>query len=476
MKKFYMILAALLIGSVSFAQKATVLTEKISVPQSNQTRETGWYGATGCQYYYTMEATEGVVIIPSSYTGATTVGDQLTKVKFGCYQYSQDASYNGTSFTLKVYEGLNPDQSLTTQGSTENIEGVLGTCVRTQNITATLNTENEITLTEPYTITSTPYCVVLIANAKTAILCTQTQISNIVALTDYQADPSVLQLTAEPAGNYMMIYPADGEDPATLNENAALLYTDNTRTNIAAFETVVGFQIYIQGSGAYVENSDISAGFMNGETAPYQDAETNITLTAGQSLSVYPYIMNGGPDATSNNVEVNLTFNNNSVYTETYPLSGQYALSTNQFMFIYYWTADETPTENSEFHNDYTLTAAEMDEMNLPATFDVCLTITYAGVDNTPGNNTACLHVTRPTTSVAENLASEVSVYPNPANDMFTVANAEGATIVVVNSLGQVVASIENAASNQTIDASNFANGTYFVKVNESVVKINVVK
>ena len=79
-------------------------------------------------------------------------------------------------------------------------------------------------------------------------------------------------------------------------------------------------------------------------------------------------------------------------------------------------------------------------------------------------------------TSVEESAISAISVYPNPANEMFTVANAEGATIVVVNSLGQVVANIENADANQTIDASNFANGTYFVKVNAEVIKINVVK
>ena len=59
---------------------------------------------------------------------------------------------------------------------------------------------------------------------------------------------------------------------------------------------------------------------------------------------------------------------------------------------------------------------------------------------------------------------------------MVTVANAEGKDIVVINSLGQVVASIENAAENQTIDVSNFANGTYFVKVDAEVVKLNVVK
>ncbi len=79
-------------------------------------------------------------------------------------------------------------------------------------------------------------------------------------------------------------------------------------------------------------------------------------------------------------------------------------------------------------------------------------------------------------TSAEENIAEAISVYPNPTSDMVTIANAEGKDIVVINSLGQVVASIENAAANQTIDVSNFANGTYFVKVDAEVVKLNVVK
>ena len=75
-----------------------------------------------------------------------------------------------------------------------------------------------------------------------------------------------------------------------------------------------------------------------------------------------------------------------------------------------------------------------------------------------------------------ENIAEAIEVYPNPTSSMVTIANAEGKDIVVINSLGQVVASIENAAANQTIDVSSFANGTYFVKVDAEVVKLNVVK
>ena len=79
-------------------------------------------------------------------------------------------------------------------------------------------------------------------------------------------------------------------------------------------------------------------------------------------------------------------------------------------------------------------------------------------------------------TAVNSNIASNISVYPNPANDFVTVANAENANIVIVNMLGEVVANVNNASSNQNIDISKLANGTYFVKVDGEVFKINVVK
>ncbi|MBR3799961.1 MAG: T9SS type A sorting domain-containing protein [Bacteroidales bacterium] len=78
--------------------------------------------------------------------------------------------------------------------------------------------------------------------------------------------------------------------------------------------------------------------------------------------------------------------------------------------------------------------------------------------------------------SVDEMLANAIEVYPNPTNGQINIANAEGQNIVVINTLGQVVASIDNATENQTIDMSGLCEGTYFVKVGTSVVKINVIR
>ena len=72
--------------------------------------------------------------------------------------------------------------------------------------------------------------------------------------------------------------------------------------------------------------------------------------------------------------------------------------------------------------------------------------------------------------------ANEIEVYPNPTSGRISIVNAEGQNVIVVNALGQVVVTVENAAENQTIDLSGLCNGTYFVKVGASVVKVNIIR
>lgn len=68
------------------------------------------------------------------------------------------------------------------------------------------------------------------------------------------------------------------------------------------------------------------------------------------------------------------------------------------------------------------------------------------------------------------------SIYPNPATNNITIVNAENANIEIINALGQVVYASENISSNHTIDISNLSIGTYFVKVNDTVSKVNIVR
>ncbi|MBR5983529.1 MAG: T9SS type A sorting domain-containing protein [Bacteroidales bacterium] len=77
---------------------------------------------------------------------------------------------------------------------------------------------------------------------------------------------------------------------------------------------------------------------------------------------------------------------------------------------------------------------------------------------------------------VDEILEKSIEVYPNPTTGMVNIANAEGKSIIVINTLGQVVAHIDNASDNQTIDLSRLCDGTYFVKVDGNVVKISMIR
>lgn len=77
---------------------------------------------------------------------------------------------------------------------------------------------------------------------------------------------------------------------------------------------------------------------------------------------------------------------------------------------------------------------------------------------------------------VESNDIKSISVYPNPANNVITVDNAENMSISIYNMVGQSIINIENADTKQRIDISDLSNGTYLIKVNSEVIKINVLK
>ena len=70
---------------------------------------------------------------------------------------------------------------------------------------------------------------------------------------------------------------------------------------------------------------------------------------------------------------------------------------------------------------------------------------------------------------LGDNDLSEVSIFPNPANTVLNISNADNATVEVFNVLGQVMMTRSNISVNETLDVSNLAIGTYLVKINDGV-------
>ena len=73
-----------------------------------------------------------------------------------------------------------------------------------------------------------------------------------------------------------------------------------------------------------------------------------------------------------------------------------------------------------------------------------------------------------------------INIYPNPTKGELYITNAENSTIYVYNIIGEVLYSIDNAATVNTIDISSFAEGAYIVRIvsDKYVVtkKINLIK
>ncbi|RMA57737.1 T9SS type A sorting domain-containing protein [Ulvibacter antarcticus] len=66
---------------------------------------------------------------------------------------------------------------------------------------------------------------------------------------------------------------------------------------------------------------------------------------------------------------------------------------------------------------------------------------------------------------VDDNALQGVKIYPNPVTSVLNIQNAEKASIVVFNMLGQTLLSKSDISMNEQIEVSQFSAGTYFVKI-----------
>jgi hypothetical protein len=93
--------------------------------------------------------------------------------------------------------------------------------------------------------------------------------------------------------------------------------------------------------------------------------------------------------------------------------------------------------------------------------------------------NEYCVKIFYSTTGVNEYM-SEVSLYPNPTRDSFTIEGENLQHVLVYNALGQLVYSQECQGDNAVINLGNVETGIYMVKVvtadGDSIQKVSVIR
>ncbi len=188
----------------------------------------------------------------------------------------------------------------------------------------------------------------------------------------------------------------------------------------------------------------------------------------------------------------------NGSYNNDWFISPQITLGTGSSFSVYVrstnatWGQEEYKIAISTTDNDPANFTVLGSQANAPATWtqvtrdlstydgqQVYLAVNYVGTDNYAFmiDN---LQVTTTLTEVEGSSVFETQVFPNPANDQLNVNFAKNANVEVLNNLGQVVLSIDNAMEYNKIDISELNAGSYFVRVKKDTsienYKIIIVK
>lgn len=209
-------------------------------------------------------------------------------------------------------------------------------------------------------------------------------------------------------------------------------------------------------------------GFVDNTTD--QNIITELNLGMSDDLNPFVIMLNNGPDvpAAADSVFLDITI-------EGMPLGSMVMLGSGLASL----TAGVGTILSGQ---NALLTAQEMEEAGLEGSVEFCYTVRIVGTATDPvaSNNSACITVTRGTTCINEIAEGEINVFPNPASTYVTVANAENAQVSVFDMSGRMVANVESASANETINVANLAKGMYIVRIvdgqNVTTKKISIAR
>jgi hypothetical protein len=192
--------------------------------------------------------------------------------------------------------------------------------------------------------------------------------------------------------------------------------------------------------------------------------------------SNYSYQWTGGPNADVwdglgvGTYEITVTDGNGCATTSAVniqePAADQASFTSNvNFLNVQFNNTSTSGTNAWDFGDGNTSSATSpQHNYGLPGTYNVCLTITTAC-----GETETCNTVTvdEDDSSIDENYANYVSVYPNPTNSFvnFYITHPNVKSLVVMDIVGKEVMTSNIVGELTQINIEGFSNGTYFYRL-----------
>jgi len=486
MKKLFTILMAFAMVSIAFAQKgpqerSTLIPNPV---QNTNHQRSGWFGCPD-QNYVTNLTTSQLSIVTFPLSGTLTPGTTIEKVKFVYFDGRQinigtdeepvmvDPNPN---FTIKIFTG--GDLSWMNEETTYTFDEVGGTLAYSQAYVADDNFNQEVTLTNPFTVPADGNVWVAVEN--------------------------------EAATIFGIMYPEDGQGNVFEYPQGASLH-DGIYQDQHYYEcapawwgdaghtfTVNGsyfIQVFVNDGQVYQPTCDWNTVFYTALN-PTDERERLTELVIDEdytdlydSLYIRMGAFNSGPDDFTGKASVRLYIAQTQNPTEEECID---FFSTDDDLWYQFQNPDDGDDPvNSGYGSIWGSEPAslalwaltDMVEAEFVYPYYVHFEVrTDAGEpDPNLDNNHAIMAVTDvPSTGIANNTNNTVSVYPNPANNMTTISNEAGAEIAIFNLAGQNVMTINNANANATIDVTNLTVGAYIIRVTSdtktSTAKLNIVR
>lgn len=265
--------------------------------------------------------------------------------------------------------------------------------------------------------------------------------------------PGVFSITSSTAGNdyYYTFYDWEVQTEGCETDRVpvtAYVDPEPTLDNLEDVSICMGDDATLTASGTNIDNFDWTPGGLSG-------ASVVVTPTSSTSYVVTASNACGG---ISDTVHVNV----NTPSQPTISLNGETLEASTGVS--YQWYLDGQPISGA---TDATYTPTE------PGDYTVEV-IDQNGCTSTSETFT---HIP---VGIGTSELSSVSIYPNPSSNVFniTLPVVENTSIVVYNSIGEVIVNTQTTNSTFTLDASQWANGVYSVVISsgDNLVTKKVVK